>query len=249
MTTDPSTPAPRAYGRLATDAFCRTCHYNLHGLDVTLDPTLKLPVVRCPECGTYNAAGQAATHHSIWQARMAATLVIVLVGFILIMLAVNLIMTGITFAAGLEMFLHYSYQSSGSHYYVRAPDTLAHWTSVPLYGLWVTFLGYGLGQFTTVFCAGSVWRRIPWLIWPIALLVVSLPPVFSISFYPNAWELSLALAYLAPFMALYLSACALGLLLGRPLMRFALRCILSPKLLQQLRTLWTCDNKIPPPPR
>src|SRR6478672_8387076 len=53
------TPTATPIGRVEGDMFCSGCQYNLHGLNVTLDERLQLPIVRCPECGKFHAAGIA----------------------------------------------------------------------------------------------------------------------------------------------------------------------------------------------
>ena len=70
-------PAPgERYGVIETDQFC-PCGYNLHNARVERDERLGLPVVRCPECGRFAAAGAGSSAQSVWLRRLGTLLLFV----------------------------------------------------------------------------------------------------------------------------------------------------------------------------
>src|SRR3954462_10568553 len=63
--------------RLQVDAFCVTCGYNLHSLEVVRDERLGIFICRCPECGRFHPAGVGVTAAKTWAQRSSAMLLVV----------------------------------------------------------------------------------------------------------------------------------------------------------------------------
>lgn len=58
-------------GVIETDTFCSNCGFNLHTQKVWRDERLRLPICRCPECGTVDAAGRNTSTTNVWLRRLA----------------------------------------------------------------------------------------------------------------------------------------------------------------------------------
>src|ERR1035437_5836594 len=147
-------------GRVETDTFCGECGYNLHALPVVRDERLGIAVVRCPECGKFQAAGVATGAGRVWLTRLAGMLITLWVIFII----------GSVFAWGLGMLLSdivdldaftrhefVRLPGGGSTYIVR-PMTISDFGSIYTWLFargTMTFvsmsLGYCLGGFLVVF--------------------------------------------------------------------------------------------------
>ena len=74
---------PIAYVDL--DRYCSRCSYNLRTLPVERDGRTGIPMVRCPECGTFHPANELASALRPWVHRFGA---IALGGWILLLLFV-----------------------------------------------------------------------------------------------------------------------------------------------------------------
>jgi DNA-directed RNA polymerase subunit RPC12/RpoP len=49
-----TSPPPQSLSAITADLFCANCAYNMRGQNVFIEPTTKLQVIRCPECGAYH---------------------------------------------------------------------------------------------------------------------------------------------------------------------------------------------------
>jgi len=61
--------------RIEVDRFCRKCDYNMLGAAARKMPGIDLLLARCPECGTFESATDAALLGRVWRRRLAALLV------------------------------------------------------------------------------------------------------------------------------------------------------------------------------
>ncbi len=73
MQNDPAPPGPapkfedlEQTGVVEMDRYCEGCGYNLRQQAVRRDPTTRLLLCRCPECGAYEPANALTTAHRAW---------------------------------------------------------------------------------------------------------------------------------------------------------------------------------------
>lgn len=72
-------------GQVEVDRFCDGCGYNLVGKAVRRDPRTRVLMVRCSECGRFQATADATTAGKLWIRRLATLL---LVGWVFIIFAI-----------------------------------------------------------------------------------------------------------------------------------------------------------------
>jgi hypothetical protein len=241
--------------------FCDACLYNLHGLDVTRDDRLNLPVVRCPECGKFHAAGAATGAGRVWLHRLARFLIVLWVGFILVAVALAGLSFFIMCAAEFECFIRRDWHAAGpafrgAYTYTLRPIDASDFGSLAAYLLFrymiaglSLFFGWCLGAFLPVF----LWhvRNRAWF-----LLILFLPALLGFCMYEvyladlgsrvgdGDWVYVL-IASLRQF-AFQSAGILAGIAFGRPVARVLLRALLTRKLLQYVRFLWEVDGKTPP---
>ena len=90
-------PPLQRHLQILADQFC-PCGYNLHGQRVTFDERLDIPVVRCPECGRWSAAGHGSTATRSWLARLGSVAL-----FIWIMMVLGAILATLLLVFGMCM--------------------------------------------------------------------------------------------------------------------------------------------------
>jgi hypothetical protein len=258
LETAPAEASAKTIGRIETDMFCPQCHYNLHGLDVRLDPRLDIAIIRCPECGKFSPAGIATGAGRIWLHRLATFLITLWIGTIVLAIAGGTFFTFILDMIGFDGFLHFEYQNpvGGPHgfRYIHRPSTAADFHSFEAFflahSLLVTaciLLGWLLGSFLSVFLWHIRKRFHLWtLILPIAAAILAWKLYFEdfkrFSSDTPAWASSMA-CWMACWQLLGLLA---GISLGRPIARLLLRALLTKRLVHYVRYLWEIDGKSPP---
>jgi hypothetical protein len=247
------------YGQIEVDIFCTHCFYNLHGQVVTIDPHLKFPVCRCPECGTFHPAGAGITSSSIWLRRLTSVLLFTWVGIVLL--------SAIAFTAVLAVLSNASIQAfAWGMPYLVAPHVwqyrmhLNNWRSATNYdtnvnGFSVMMFISG-GSLMTAFIAGVLFVTLLWhwqrarYAW--ALLLPILPAIILVIFYDSLpyYEniRSVCTLHVLVQTGIQCAGVVAGILLGRKISRMIILAIIPPKPRQSLAFLWLVDNKKPPSP-
>ena len=247
-------------GHMQTDTFCEGCGYNLHTQAVMRDPRLGIVVCRCPECGRFAPAGHGTTATRVWLNRAATLLLVIWVLFVMVlfslcalflgMIAYGHVMNNVTWtqvaepAAGKTgKFIQTRYE-----YRIRTPQADdPFWAQRQRFeqGAMGAVAG-GLGFLTGAFFTAILWHlRWPWR------AVAWLPPLVgcavagliwvSDSMAVRIWQWGLN--WIMAYFVLECVAVAVGLALGRPIVRGILRLLLPPKPRQHLAFLWTVDGK------
>lgn len=252
LTSSPPPPAP-SVGRVETDMFCDACLYNLHGLEVTRDQRLNLPIVRCPECGKFHAAGIATGAGRLWLDRLARFLIAT---WVLFLVAIGIAAAGafaILDAIEVEAFV--SRRWTGHSYLLLPADYSDFGSAGAYYFARILLSGTALlvawffGTCFPVFLAHV--RQRAWF-----LLVLILPPAAGfilfqfilIDYGTRIGDTGWYFLFRAVLFQVMLQSLGilLGIALGRPATRLLLRALLTRKLLQYLRFLWEADGKTPP---
>lgn len=255
--TPATTPPPSDLGEVETDLFCPACHYNLYGLPIHRDDRLDLPIVRCPECGKFVHPGHASGAGRLWLHRLARMLIAAWTLFILTVIAACGFAFFILDMINFDAFTHYPRSAFAGGVWIREPITPADFSS---------FNAYLVAH--TVFAAACL--AVGWLL--SAFLATF---VFHIKRFNHLWTLGMAVAVGAiclylwsegpgsrgphswvfwdwplffAFRALFFQSVGilLGLVTGRPVVRFLLRGILTKRLLRYTTFLWEIDGRIPP---
>ncbi len=242
------------------DRFCEGCGYNLRTLPVSLDPRTGIPVVRCPECGRFQPANSASTALRPWLNRATSVL---LVTWILAIIAAFIhlgLFEGAVSYATLEELTRPG--GSTSQQLTNNTTTIVWNRGIGPLEVKTDFAAYRL--FVTVVLAGSFaialvcgamavvvfphWRRAAGtalvLVMPLAVgaIVAAIwgdeaPHLFN-------WGLS----YVAAHAGMQMLGGLVGIMLGRPLARLAIRVVLPPSVRPRLAFLWLVDNKPMPRP-
>jgi hypothetical protein len=246
-------------GRLETDTFCPHCNYNLVSQAVLRDGRLQILVVRCPECGRFSAAADRATASRAWLNRAATffsgmwvmflALLLMLVTFFLGLMAMGMVMAYVQFQmdpqpqrplARPAMRYTYHYVPRTANDYLDAARDLRNEYLIMIS---ITFaLAILAGAMVTVLLWHlRGWRRWLALAMPLvgcgcSFLIFSLDPTYDSI---RAWGQPRIVATLG----LELIGVIVGLRLGRPIARFALRMLAPPKLRQHFAFLWIVDGK------
>jgi len=249
-----------AIGHIETDVFCEGCGYNLHTQAVMRDPRLGVLVCRCPECGRYGAAGRSTSAARTWLNRFGTALLVVWVLFLLGFFALCTLFLGVV-AYGHTMDMTQwvptgpvtTMPASGPflpryQYVIReipANDTFelarARQESRILSTIAIV-LGLIVGMVYSAFLwHAKGWRRLFAFLPPLvgcgaaAMIFANDPMTMQI----RDW----GVAHIAEYLPWECGAVGVGLLIGRPIARFALQILVPPKLRQHLSALWTVDGK------
>ncbi len=240
----PPLPPLQRHLQLETDLFCFGCGYNLHGQVVTHDERLGFLICRCPECGRFHPAAMGVSASRPWLMRLGVSLI---ASWILTALT---IVGFVSFFIGLMNYAHFEsyttviyaqrsqgYFPSERHRVLREYSNTNRDYAMYYRDRWLWFAGFSatgsvvLGMFFAVamwhVSAGKRWLIVGW---PILIAVFTL-----LIWYGNE-ELSEVLLWSVltsiKYLLLNVPAMAIGLLIGRPVMRGICRMLVPPKLLQ-----------------
>jgi hypothetical protein len=260
----PVIPPLQRHLQLETDFFCHQCGYNLHGQIVTRDERLDMLVCRCPECGRFHPAGLGVSATRPWLARAGVGLIVGWVMFVLIFLALGGFFLGVLGFAHMNVYTvrDYPEDMSNVNYNDIPRIPLSEWKPRgnqspyayrydPGNTPWITMVSISvvIAVVLGVFCAGTMWHVSPSRLY----LVLALPILAALVTYLLWWGnenidriVGWSILRLGAYALAGVIAMAVGLVIGRPVLRFLLRWIVSPKLRQHVHFLWTCDGKTPP---
>lgn len=239
---------PPVPSSIQMDLFC-TCGYNLCAQVVHVDDRLQIPVCRCPECGRWHALGttlKAAT--SSWMAHagaLGALFYIAMVFWVISMAALGL---GFLQFGFLEI-LHEADRMLGAGYQYFLTDAeaaLLRWGGPLLAALCA--IG---GAIFMAIVTGLFWhwpRHTYWYVLVLAPLAAVAVYMIGIEEHERSVLVPNALERLAMCTIAQLAGMAVGILIGRKIVRGILRMFLAGRFLQGLAFLWLVDAKTPPRP-
>jgi hypothetical protein len=253
----PVVPPLQRHLQLETDFFCHQCGYNLHGQIVTRDERLDIMICRCPECGRFHPAAFGVSATRPWLARLGVSIII---SWTLTAIAIFL---ASGFFTGLFSYIHLDYYSTRNYpqsayvSYRDVPRIVKPTPSPASYEYerfdtpWKVLGSLSIANAVLLgsFCAISMWhvrkeRLYFALAWPILAALVT---------YGLWWAnenidliVSWSIVRLTLYTVINITAMAVGLKVGRPIARFLLRVLVSPKLRQHVHFLWVCDGLQPP---
>ncbi|UCG33438.1 MAG: hypothetical protein JSU68_02160 [Phycisphaerales bacterium] len=235
------------------DRFCDGCGYNLRTLPVYLDDRTGIPVVRCTECGRYQAASDGATALRPWLNRLTALflwawVLTVFSGFVLIVLGEG----ALAYATLDELTVR-----GGATTQIINNTVIRTWQRMgPLEvdtayrDYWLFISGIYGSSFLLAFTGGMYlmivvphWRRVAYTGVVLAVpLLVGL--VVAFSWNEQAPHLfGWGLTYVAAHAGVQVLGGVLGVVLGRPAARMLVRLVLPASIRPRLAYLWLADNK------
>ena len=235
------------------DRFCNHCGYNLRTLPVYRDDRTGIPVVRCTECGRYQAANDGATTLRPWLNRITA---------LLLWAWILAVLTAIFFLGLGEGALSYAtldeltIRGGATTQFVNN-TVVRTWQSMgPLeidteYRFYRSFISSILfGSFGLAFLLGLFivvvlphWRKIA-----CNGLAVGIPLIAGLliagSWYYDAQHLfEWGLPYMIAHAGVQCLGGLLGVALGRPVARLAVCLVFPASVRPRLSYLWLADNK------
>lgn len=218
-------------GQVETDAFCPQCGYNLYTQIIARDERLKILVCRCPECGSFSAAGNWSSAGGKVMRRLTTLAVMGYVLFLIFMLTVGSMILG--------GFQNDAFNADIRQYtLVGTPELVADGITALLLGL---------------FMANFMWhwsRKWRYFAMGLPLIVFALVWLADESDYTDTFSHFLSKARTLEWViGIQVLILGLGLLTGRFVGRFALGILLPKGLRQHLAFLWIIDGKkLPPSP-
>lgn len=244
----------RAVAHVDLDRYCGCCGYNLRTLAVYRDEHTGIPLVRCPECGTFHPANDMATALRPWLHRICA---LALGGWILTLLSVFFLLglaAGATTYGTLDELTTYggtqvtrignqtTYTYSGG---LRVPEVRE---PRPEDKYFVAFML--ASSFVNAFLTAMVavlafphWRR-HWylaLVLPLALVA---NVIAALTWHFEAPHLfTWGIGFIVAHGCVQLLGGIVGINAGRPLARLAVRIFLPPRVRPHLAYIWLADNK------
>ena len=246
-------------GHIQTDMFCE-CGYNLHTQAVLRDERLGILICRCPECGRFAPAGHATAARQIWLNRLGIGLIVIWAFFLLWLFGMCALFLGMSAYGNLMNQVQWIglpptipspttspvFVATPYHYEIKVPSSPDEATEQRNTVIMMAALAGGLGLLTGIFFSVLLWHAKSW-----RRLLAFAPPLVGVGFSILGWQndhmtLSIrdwGLHHLLYYMVWECAAVGVGLLIGRPIARAALRILLPPKLLQHLAFLWTTDGK------
>ena len=260
----PVLPPLQRHLELHTDFFCYQCGYNLHGQIVTRDERLDILVCRCPECGRFHPAALGVTATRPWLARLGVGLIVTWVLFVLAVFGVAGFFQGLFSYAHLEINTTRNYpQNTGGTFapapvysgrlprVIRTPNQQNAYYYEEQQNVWKIFcaITFGISVVLGGFSAIAMWHlRKNYLYftlgWPILAALVT----YGLWWASENIELIVtwSITRLFFYALLNIGGMVVGLKIGRPVARFLLRVLVSPKLRQHVHFMWTCDGLQPP---
>ena len=235
------------------DRFCEGCAYNLRTLPVCRDQRTGIPVVRCPECGRFQPANDAATALRPWLQRMTAVLLITwMLMIVAAFISVGLAEGSINYATLDELT-----EPEGSKIERINNMTIRRWVGsgplevmedYPYYGRFITLI---VGSSFLIALVGGIFAVVVFAHWPrvayVALVLAM--PALATGMVALVWSheaphlFMWGLQYIAAHLGAQLLGGMAGITFGRPLARLGVRIILPPSVRPRLAFLWLADNK------
>ena len=235
------------------DRFCEGCAYNLRTMPVHRDPRTGIPVVRCPECGRFQAANDTSTALRPWLRRLTA----LLLGLWILTLVAGYVSLGVAEGAVSYMTLEELTVRGGYTTQTIGNTTVRTWrgfgpleidTGYEPYRLFVSTVL--LGSFAVAFACGMFlvvlfphWRRVAYV-----AVVLGTPQVagalIAVAWHQQAPHLfAWGLPYVAAHAGVQTLGGMMGVAFGRPLARLGVRILLPPSVRPRLAYLWLVDGK------
>ncbi len=253
----PDSPeAPCAF--IDLDRFCTGCGYNLRTQAVYRDPGTGIPLVRCPECGRFQPANDAATALRPWLRRATSLLVGLWILTVLgLFVGLGMGEGAMSYATLDELTIHGGYQTQQIN-----NTTVRTWTSFgqlevrenqPHYH---AFIALCLGGSLLIALVGGVMVVVVTPHWPRLAyvgLALALPAaagaIVALVWSREAPHLFVwGLPYMAAHLGVQMIGGLIGVAFGRPLARLTVRIVLPSGLRPRLAYLWLADNKPFPAP-
>ena len=241
------------------DRYCEECGYNLRTLPIVRDAHTGILVVQCTECGRYQPANDASTAARPWLNRVTSLMLVTwILAIVTLFIFAGIGEGGISYATLDELTMHggYERQQVGNTTTItwnRRYGPLEVQTDFEFYK---SFIAAVLGcSLAIAFACGMLavvvfphWRRIAYvaLILTMPFVAGSLVAVGWSQEAPHlfAWGMSFVTAHALVQML----GGVLGIALGRPAARLAIRIFLPPSVRPRLAYLWLVDDKPFPKP-
>ena len=237
------------------DRFCSRCTYNLRTLPVERDGRTGIPVVRCPECGTFHPANELATALRPWLRRVGA---IALGGWILLLLFV-FFWLGMAEGATTYGTVRELTTSGGATQITRINNQVIRTYSSGYGPLEVRELEFedkcfvafmlALG-FVSAFVSAMVavlvfphWRHGSYLVLVLPLVLAANMIAALMWHYDAPHLLSWSVGLIVTQTCVQLLGGIIGIRAGRPLARLGVRVFLPPRARPHLAYIWLADNK------
>ena len=226
------------------DRYCEGCGYNLRTQPVRRDDRTQVPLIRCPECGRFHAAGDAATALRPWLQRLGALGLWAWILFLLWLGGLLLFVSAIVSYATLDDLTTFRHVPGGDYeLVVRALRPADLWFIAIMYGLsaCIAFLGTCVA---VVAC--HHWRRFGYI--ALGLLAPMIPAIIVWLIWQEdepkllGWGTWVIGAHLGTQWA----AALIGVYAGRPLARLLVRVLLPARARAALAFLWLADGRPPP---
>ncbi len=227
------------------DRYCEGCGYNLRTQPVRRDDRTQVALVRCPECGRYQAAAQTATPLRPWLQRLGVLGLWAWMLFLLCFGGLLLFLSGVVSYGSLDQLTTWRQGPQGQYQLVvRERDEYWGWflAAVISASAGLAFTGAGL-----IVVACHHWRR-----WAYAALAL-VGPLIPAALVWLTWReeaphlLEWGTPYIAAHLATQWCAALIAVFAGRPLARVLIRILLPGRARSALAFLWLADEK--PPPR
>jgi len=248
-------------GCVELDRFCPHCGYNLRTLPITRQPETGIWVVRCTECGSYQAASELTPAYRPWLNYMTKFLII---GWMVILLAlmVNLVIAQsvLSYAVLDELTTHRRLDALPDDHpaaiWRRASHVpISQWSSAIVlresHRRDAVFQTVMLGVSTLVsFALGALavvvlphWRRWTYFAMVLGAAAIAQGSTYLIWRSEAPYLLSWAAPIIGRHLLMQVLGGALGIAFGRPAARLAIRVLLPPSLRPRLAYLWLADGK------
>ena len=245
----PTVPPLQRHLQLETDFFCFQCGYNLHGQIVTRDERLDILVCRCPECGRFHPAAQGVSATRPWLARVGVMLITVWSIWTLAFLALTGFFIGFGPYAHLESYTVGNYTTDGVvHRILRDASLHNGYYAARQENNWRIF---AMISGIAALAAGMYLAVAFWHVRRATLRRFVLFPVVVALFVWWIWwgnydideVFGWSLSRLGMYTLWSIFCLMLGVKIGRPVARYALRLIVPVRFLQVVGFLWQCDGK------
>jgi hypothetical protein len=237
-----------------TDRFCDRCGYSLRTQAVRRDPRTEVLLCRCPECGRFHPAAEAATVGRVWLQRLATVLLACWIMFIASTAVTILVSQGaitcftldeLTRTVPARMLLS---GRSVNYTHMLVPRTEYRELGLLYTVSGSTSLGLGLVASFAAVIVLPHWRRRAYtavavaVAWPIAVALVVVYIWRQMAPHLTAWGAS----YIWGHTPICVLGGVVGVMIGRPLARAVVRACLPPRVRPVLSFLWLADGMEPP---